>query len=109
MRAADLPRTQHALALRLLHGSLYVGAFLCHIQVLPPEAACCPHPPCAAAEQPPLDGLTHAFLACPAVAAAAQWVCSVFAAVSGAAPPPLCPRVFLADEACVWQPEPELL
>jgi hypothetical protein len=38
LRAADLPRTQHALALRLLHGSLYVGAFLCHIQVLPPEA-----------------------------------------------------------------------
>ena len=27
LRAADLPREEHALAVRLLHGSLYVGAF----------------------------------------------------------------------------------
>lgn len=108
MRAADVPREHYALAFRLLHGCLYVGAFLCHIGVLPPAAACCPHPSCAAAEPPPLDGLTHSFLTCPAVEAAAGWVAAVFAAVSGGAPPPLCPRVFLADETSVWAPPPPL-
>ncbi len=56
LRQADLPREEYALAVRLLHGSLYVGAFLCHIHVLPPHAACCPHPACAAGvPAPPLD------------------------------------------------------
>lgn len=104
LRAADLPREHYALAVRLLHGSLYVGGFLCHIRVLPPAAACCPHPACAAEAAPPLDSLSHAFLSCPAVASAADWVCRVFAAVSGGAPPPPCPRVMLAGEASVWAP-----
>jgi hypothetical protein len=34
LRRADLPREQYAFAVRLLHGSLYVGAFLCHVHVL---------------------------------------------------------------------------
>ena len=95
LRAADLPREEHALAVRLLHGSLYVGAFLCHIHVLPPGSACCPHPACSVgAARPPLDDLGHAFLTCPAVAPAVDWVCRVFAAASGGPQPPSCPRVF---------------
>ena len=109
LRAADLPREEYALAVRLLHGSLYVGAFLCHIHVLPPGAACCPHASCSVgAARPPLDDLGHAFLACPAVAPAVDWVCRVFAAASGGPQPPACPRVFLGDEASVWAPDPVL-
>lgn len=104
LRGADLTREQHALGYRLLHGSLYVGAFLCHIGVLPPADACCQHEGCAGAAEPPLETLTHAFLTCPAVAPAAAWVCDVFAAASGGPPPPACPRVFLADETTVWAP-----
>ena len=97
------------MAVRLLHGSLYVGAFLCHIHVLPPSAACCPHTACAVGEAAtPLDDLLHAFMTCPAVAPAVDWVCRVFAAASGAPQPPTCPRVFLGDEASVWAPEPGL-
>jgi hypothetical protein len=107
MRTADLTKEQHSLLLRISHGSLYVPAFLGHIRdirVLAPGDALCLHPDCAAAEQRPLDGLTHAFLQCPAVVPAASWVCHVFAAVSRGAPPPLCPRVLLGGESAVWDP-----
>ena len=108
LREADLPREQYATALRILHGSIYVRAFLCHIHVLPPGEACCSHAACAGLAVPPLEGLTHAFVECPAVAPAAAWVCRVFAAASGGAPPPVCPRVLLADEPSVWAPPPDL-
>lgn len=106
IRRAGLPREQHGLAYRILHGSLYVNSFLCHIGLLPAHAAYCECADC----QPEgvLESLSHAFLRCPAVAPAAAWVCSVFAAVSGGAAPPCCPRVLLGDEHAVWRPEPSL-
>ena len=106
LRQAGVPRVQYALAVRLLHGSLYVGAFLCHIHVLPPAAAHCSHPACALDQR--LEGLVHAFVECPAVAAAAQWVCSVFAAVAGGAAPPPSPAVLLADDGVEWEPPQSL-
>ena len=108
LKRADLPREWHALAFRIMHGSLYVGAFLCHIRMLPPSESCCPHPACVAQQPSLLDNLTHAFITCPAVAPAAVWVCSVFAAVSGGPAPPVCPRVLLADEAAAWSPPRDL-
>ena len=106
IRRAGLPREQHGLAYGILHGSLYVNSFLCHIGLLPAHAAYCECADC----QPVcvLESLSHAFLRCPAVAPAAAWVCSVFAAVSGGAAPPCCPRVLLGDEHAVWRPEPSL-
>ena len=73
LTAADLPREQYATAYRILHGSLYVGGFLCHIGVVGPELACCSHPGCEGA----LETLSHAFLLCPAVAPAAAWFCRI--------------------------------
>jgi hypothetical protein len=104
LRAADLPRDQYGLAYRIAHGSLYVGAFLCHISMLPPAAACCLHPSC----EQQLETLSHAFLTCPAVAPAATWLCDVFGTVSGQPPPPATPQVLLADDPSAWQPHPPL-
>lgn len=106
LRRAGLPREQHGLAYRVLHGSLYVNAFLCHVRVLPAAAAYCEHAGCQHAQV--LETLSHAFVHCPAVAPAAQWLCSVYAAVAGAAAPPCCPRVLLGDEHAVWRPDPGL-
>ena len=106
LRRAGLPREQHGLAYRIMHGSLYVNSFLCHIKVLPAAAAYCECAECQPASV--LEGLSHAFVHCPAVAPAAEWLCSVFAAISGQGPPPCCPRVLLGDEHAVWRPEPRL-
>lgn len=106
LRQAGLPREQHGLAFRILHGSLYVNSFLCHIGLLPAHAAYCECYECQPAGV--LESLSHAFLHCPAVAPAAAWLCSVYAAVSGGAAPPCCPRVLLGDEHAVWRPEPSL-
>lgn len=103
---ADLPRDQYGLAYRLAHGSLYVAAFLCHVHALSPGSAYCTHPACAELQ---LESLTHAFIACPAVAPAAAWLCSLFAAVSGQPPPPVHPQVLLADNPSVWSPQPSSL
>jgi hypothetical protein len=88
----------------VLHGRLYVSAFLCHVRILPPAMACCVHPACA--EQ--LDDLQHVFLECPVVQPAAAWVCRLFAAVAGGHPPPAHPRVLLADDLSLWRPSPNL-
>ena len=106
LRAADLPHVQYGLAYRIAHAALYVGAFQCHIHVLPPDAAYCTHPACQLQQ---LESLTHAFLTCPAVAPAVAWVCSLFAAVSGQPAPPADPQVFLADDFTAWQPQPASL
>lgn len=100
LRQAELPREQYCTVYRILHGSLYVGALLCHIHVLAKQQAGCAHPAC----QGELETLSHAFLLCPAVAPAAEWVCRVFGAVAGCAPPPASARVLLADDGVEWVP-----
>lgn len=102
LKTADLPREQYGVLYRLMHGSLYVGAFLCHIGVLGPEAACCTHPGCAGE----LETLSHAFLLCPAVAPAADWLCRVFDAVTHHGPPANA-QLLLGDSWAAWQPPPE--
>ena len=69
LKRAGPPREQYSLAVRIMHGSLYVNSFLCHIHVLPADAAYCEGAAC----QPVgvLEGLSHAFVGCPAVAPAA--------------------------------------
>lgn len=105
LKAADLPREQYGTAYRILHGGLHVGAFLCHIGALPPHLACCSHPAC----HQQLETLTHAFVRCPAVAPAAEWVCRVFGAVTGEQPPPATAAVLLAaDDPGGWAPPEEL-
>jgi hypothetical protein len=67
---------------------------------VPAAQAYCLHADCHQC----LDDLQHVFATCPGVAPAAAWVCSLFGAVSGAAPPPVDPRVLLADDQSVWRP-----
>lgn len=102
LREADLPRITYTTCWRILHGCLYVGGFLCHTQVLSPSEAFCLHPACS---QQQLDDLQHVFVECPAVAPAAAWLCSLFAAAAGVAAPPATPRVLLADDEVDWHPE----
>lgn len=106
LRQAGLPREQYGLVFRIMHGSLYVNAFLCHIHVLPAAAAYCECAECRPAER--LETLSHAFVLCPAVAPAAEWLCAVFAAVAGGNAPPCAHRVLLGDEHAVWRPGPSL-
>jgi hypothetical protein len=108
MHEADLPRVEYATLYRILHGRLYVGAFLCSLGVVPPQQACCTHAGC----QGQLETLSHAFVLCPAVAPAAEWVCRLFAAVAGEPPPPATPAVLLAGDhttaAGGWEPPEDL-
>jgi hypothetical protein len=96
-------------AWRILHGALPVGGYRLHIrQVTSSAGACCAA--CAAAGRPgQLDTLSHAFLACPAVVPALQWLQDVFAALTGTPAPPLDPLVLLAAAPWRWAPPPEWL
>ncbi|GAB4818707.1 hypothetical protein N2152v2_005753, partial [Parachlorella kessleri] len=98
MRRADLPREQYIVLYRILHGSMYVGAFLHHISVIPRQQACCSHPAC----QGELETLSHAFTLCPAVAPAAAWVGRVIAAVAACPTPPPAPEVLLVGNGGGW-------
>ncbi|GAB4822218.1 hypothetical protein N2152v2_009264 [Parachlorella kessleri] len=98
MRRADLPRAQYIVLYRILHGSMYVGAFLHHISVIPRQQACCSHPAC----QGELETLSHAFTLCPAVAPAAAWVGRVIAAVAECPTPPPAPEVLLVGNGGGW-------
>ena len=100
LREADLPREQFGTAYRVLHASLFVGGYACHCQLVPAADACCTHPACGGQ----LETLSHAFLACPAVAAAASWVCAVVGAAAGCPPPPPSPSTLLLAR---WQPDDE--
>ena len=64
------------------------------------EASCTA--PCCSAQQVP-ETLTHAFLDCPAVAGAVDWLRAVWSAIGGAAPP-RDPQVLLSDDPRVWEP-----
>jgi hypothetical protein len=89
----------------LLHGQLGCRAFLHHVQrqlpfISSPCSALCPSPACSAASH--ADSLTHAFLECPDSAAAVDWLCAVWGALTGRAAPPRSASVLLADELRFW-------
>lgn len=94
---------QHAVAWRILHGALMVGAYKLRVApYLPVEAAYCTC--CAAAGRPGrLETLTHAFMECPAVAPALDWLLAVYGALTGSAPPRDA-LVVLADADWFWAP-----
>ena len=73
---------------------------MCHIGVVGPALACCSHAACVSQ----LETLSHAFLACPAVAPAAAWLCRVFGAVAGGHEPPVSAQLLLGDSRAAWQP-----
>lgn len=69
----------------------------------------CAAPSCAqlAGRGRPRDSLTHAFLACPAMAPARQWLGQLWAAISGGQEPPLDDAaVMLGDHPTAWEQHP---
>eukprot|EP00961_Rhodomonas_salina_P120259 1618611-Rhodomonas_salina.1 len=64
-----------------------------HTGQLEIEEACCSNPGCEGV----LEDLSHAFLTCPAVAPAAEWVCRFFEVVAECPPPPRTAQVLLGD------------
>ena len=70
---------------------------------VPSAAACCAA--CAAAGRPAeLETLSHAFLECPAVQPALQWLRETYAALAGAPAPPADPLVVLGAAPWLWAP-----
>ena len=92
----------------VMHGALMVRAFQLYCsdgQVLPASHGHCPV--CRAGDtlaQPQLETLTHAFMDCPAVAAALDWLRDVYAALTGQPPPPRDPLVVLGGAHWRWSP-----
>jgi len=89
----------------LLHGQLGCRAFLHHVQrqlpfISSPCSALCPSLACSAAGH--AESLTHAFFECPDSAAAVDWLCAAWGALTGRAAPPRLASVLLADELRFW-------
>ena len=94
-------RDQRGLAWRVLHGSVFCGAFRGYINNrIPYSDRCCPRPCCS--NQP--ETLTHMFLTCPVAARVIRWVCDLWPAVTGGSRPVASAAVFLADDSRVWDP-----
>jgi exonuclease III len=90
----------------VLHGCLLVRALQLHCSKhvdFPAARACCPT--CVTAMAPAqLETLSHAFLDCPAVAPALDWLLQVYAALTGQPAPPRDPLVILAAADWIWHP-----
>jgi exonuclease III len=90
-------------AWKVLHGVLAVGGFKVYTNSsLPARSGCCAA--CLAAGRgPQLETLTHAFMDCPDVAPALDWLLAVVGHLAGQRPP-RDPLVLLADADWRWQP-----
>lgn len=107
-----LDRDHRILAWRLLHGSLWCGAFQAYIGHRSEqltireraEQATCPRPGC----QGTLETLSHMLLDCPTSMRVWTWVAAIWRLLSDGAAPPLTVAVLLADDDRVWQPQPQL-
>jgi hypothetical protein len=99
-----LPRPLGQFGWLLLQGAVYVNAFRAHALSLEGEgAAACGAGTCAGATPRALETLSHAFLDCPVVRPAVEWLRALWTAVAGE-PPPLQAAVILADDHRIWQP-----
>ena len=105
VHSSALDREGRITAWRLLHGRLFVGAFLRHVGRGTPESHACPHHGCLGQ----LASLSHVMLTCPASQAVWQWFASIWTAISQQEPPPLHADLLLADDRRgPWQPAPHL-
>ena len=105
VHSSALDREGRITAWRLLHGRLFVGAFLRHVGRGTPESHACPHHGCLGQ----LASLSHVMLTCPVSQAVWQWFASIWTAISQQEPPPLHADLLLADDRRgPWQPSPQL-
>jgi hypothetical protein len=91
-------------AWKVLHGALMVGAKRLYITPsMAPDKACCVA--CTAAGRPGrVETLSHAFLSCPVVAPALDWLLAAYATLVGQRVPRDA-LVILGDADWVWQPQ----
>ena len=101
-RWAALGHEQWAFAWRLLHGRLYVGAFLAHIDASFPrdEERCCQ---AACGDAGRVESLSHLFLECPAVQPVLQWLRRLWRCVAGE-DVPLQAAVIIGGDGRAWEP-----
>ena len=88
----------------LLHGCLGCRAFLRHVRASPLPSACCPAPGCAAAGS--VETLSHAFLDCPEVRPAIDWLLATWQCLAHVAVPRTA-QVLLADDPGGWPDRPQ--
>ena len=83
---------------RLLHASLPVRARVAYQLGMPLSEGVCEAPGCRCQET-----LSHAFMDCPKVRGAVDWLLGLFERLTGRRPP-RDPRVILVDDHRVWEP-----
>jgi hypothetical protein len=90
-------------AWRILHGALMVGGMRLRVSpTMNPADACCRA--CASTgDLAQLETLTHAFMDCPSVAPALDWLLRVYGTLAGEVPPRDA-LVVLADAHARWRP-----
>lgn len=108
-RLADptLHRPFRVTAWSILHGSIGCNAFMFHIlrhsrsTNVQEEMRLCKSPGCSAAGRP--EDITHAFLSCPDILPAVDWLLNAWAALAGLdRPPPKSAALLLADDINAW-------
>jgi len=109
LRHPALWEAHRAVAWKALHGAVMVGAYRLRIDDrLPSATACCAA--CAVAGRPgELETLAHAFVDCPAVRPALDWLRGVYAALSGQPAPPADPLVVVCAAPWAWVPAQPVL
>ena len=105
-----LPRHFRSTTWAILHGIIGVNAFIYHTQLQPgrpspdPATRLCSNPTCLS--QGVHEDISHAFLQCPAVAPAIDWLLQVWQRLSNSAStPPRTAAVLLADDVNAWPPD----
>ena len=109
LRLSDstLHRPFRITAWSILHGSIGCNAFMFHIlrqgrnSNVQDDMRLCRSPDCTAAGHP--EDITHAFLSCPDILPAIDWLLNAWAALAGLdRPPPKSAALLLADDINAW-------
>ena len=102
LREPTLARTHRVTCWRLLHGALRTNVYRVYASdSRDAAAALCDHPACQQAGE--AETLTHAFLACPSISPAVEWLRTVWHRLTGHQPP-LSARLLLGDDQAEWNP-----
>ena len=105
-KAPYINRQHRILWWRILHGRLMCGAYKAYIHRATPQQANCPLPCCQGSPQ--LQTVSHLFLTCPAAAAAVNWLCKLWQAITGHLPQASV-STLLAGDTASWQLPSEAL
>ena len=101
MRGEREGRPQRLVCWRVLHGQLGCNAFLHHVNPSLFASKCCATPACC--QQRCVETLTHAFLECPEVRPAVEWLQQTWEQLAGERyAVPLTPAFLLADDPEGW-------